>query len=180
MIVIKVFGLDPYLLRDISEDLTSKLASLYEISEDEIDFYGSEGLIVHKGVEQNTWNIFIEVVAPKKVSVLEEDAFTLLEHYFKNVSINIKCVFSYYSMDNYHLTLNEDYPRFMNEEENNEDGHYEYEYDEEYDYEEEGEDGEETHHHEHHHYHNLDLENENDIFLGNAFEDFEDKLKGKK
>ena len=58
MIVIKVFGLDPYLLRDISEDLTSKLASLYEISEDEIDFYGSEGLIVHKGVEQNTWNIF--------------------------------------------------------------------------------------------------------------------------
>ena len=47
MITIKIYGIDPYLLRNISKDATKKIADLYEISEDEINFLAPECLYVH-------------------------------------------------------------------------------------------------------------------------------------
>ncbi len=158
MITIKVFGIDPYLLRNISKDATPKLAQIYEISPDEINFLGAECLYVHDGVEQNTWNLLIEVSAPKKVSVLENEAFKILVNYFKDVAINFECVFYYFSSDNYHHYINTDYPRFMKEDNLVN-----------VDYQEEdisiGEDGE---------------VDEEELYLGNAFEGFEEKIKNKK
>lgn len=161
MITIKIYGIDPYLLRNISKDATKKIADLYEISEDEINFLAPECLYVHNGVEQNTWNILVEVHAPKKVEVLESDAFKIISQYLKDVAINIECVFYYFSSDNYHKFINTDYPRFMSESNTVEiDTSYE-EYDEE-------DENEEEHHHE---------INDEDLYLGNAFEGFEEKIK---
>lgn len=167
MITVKIYGIDPYLLRGISKDVTKKLADLYEISKDEINFISPECLVAHDGVEQNTWNIFVEVHAPKKVSILEDKAFDILAQYLKSITINMECVFYYFSSDNYHKSINTEYPRFMKEENSA--------YIEE-DYEEDDECDDpncEEHHHHHH-------EEETDIFLGNAFEGFEDKIKNKK
>ena len=149
MITIKVYGIDPYLLNDLSRDMTSKLANLYEISKDEINFFAPECLYVHDGVDQNTYSILVEVHAPKKVSVLEEDAYKIIENYIKNVTVHLECIFYYFSIDNYHKFENEDYPRYMDEENS-------------VDFYEESE--EET------------TSNE-DIYLGNAFEGFEEKLE---
>lgn len=147
MITIKIYGIDPYLLNDLSRDITEKIANLYEISKDEINFYAPECLYVHNGVDQNTYNILVEIHAPKKVSVLEEDAYKIIENYIKNVTVHLECVFYYFSIDNYHKYENEDYPRYMDEE------------------------------------NSVDLYNENEdsskeeVYLGNAFEGFEEKLK---
>ena len=129
--------------------MTSKLANLYEISKDEINFFAPECLYVHEGVDQNTYSILVEVHAPKKVSVLEEDAYKIIENYIKNVTVHLECIFYYFSIDNYHKFENEDYPRYMDEENS-------------VDFYEESE--EET------------TSNE-DIYLGNAFEGFEEKLE---
>lgn len=165
MITIKIYGIDPYLLRNISKDATKKIADLYEVSADEINFLSPECLYVHDGVEQNTWNVLIEVHAPKKVEVLEDDAFKILKQFVKDVAINIECVFYYFSSDNYHKYINSDYPRFMRE-----DNLVNVETDDE-DYYEEEENNEENH--EHHH---VEI-SEKELYLGNAFESFEEKIK---
>ncbi len=176
MITIKIFGVDPYLLRNISKDATKKIADLYEISADEVNFLAPECLYVHNGIEQNTWNILVEVHAPKKVSVLEEDAFKIIKQYLKDVAINIECIFYYFSSDNYHYSFNTDYPRFMSEE-----NLVNVDYDETDDYYEEEDDDEcECEHCRHDHDDGDEEEpSEDDLYLGNAFEGFEDKINKK-
>ena len=88
MITITMLGLDPYLLRQVSKNLTEKLADIYEVSEDEINFFAPEGLLVHNGVEQNTWNIIVKVDAPLKVKVLENKVVKLIHEYTKDLCVN--------------------------------------------------------------------------------------------
>lgn len=116
MITITVLGIDPYLLRQISKAATKKLANLYECKEDDIDFFAPEGLLVHDGVEQNTWNFVVRVHAPLKVKVLEKEASELIHSYIKDACVNMTIEFYYYSQDNFYQFISKDHPRFMTEE----------------------------------------------------------------
>jgi hypothetical protein len=116
MITITLYGIDPYLLRDLSRDLTDKLADLYEVEKDDIDFFAPEGLLAHDGVEQNLWNVIVHVNAPKKVSVLQNQAAELIAAYVKNVCVNLAIEFYYYSQDDRYEYLSKDSPRFQTEE----------------------------------------------------------------
>ena len=116
MITIVVLGLDPYLLRQISKLATPKLAELYECKKDDIDFFSPEGLLVHDGVEQNTWNINVRVSAPLKVKVLEDKAVKVIRQFLKDTCVNMEITFNYYSQDNHYVFLSEDHPRFITEE----------------------------------------------------------------
>ncbi|MGP1413547.1 MAG: hypothetical protein ACTTID_00175 [Bacillales bacterium] len=115
MIFIKTYGIDPYSTLDISKIITNKLADVYECSEKNISFFAPEGFIIHKGNEQNSWNCYVEVLAPKKVSVLEEKAYDLLIHYFKRYSVHVTIVFNYYSHDNIHQYVCPDHPLFIDD-----------------------------------------------------------------
>lgn len=116
MITIVILGIDPYLLRQVSRLATPKLADLYECKKDDIDFFAPEGLLVHDGVEQNTWNINVRVNAPLKVKVLEDQAVKVIRQYLKEVCVNMEITFNYYSQDNHYEFLSEDHPRFITEE----------------------------------------------------------------
>ena len=72
MITLIFYGLDQFVVGDLSRSLTPRLAKLYEVSEDEINFVAPNDMIFHNGVEQTSWNILIHVHAPMKVSVLQE------------------------------------------------------------------------------------------------------------
>ena len=74
MITVSILGTDPYLVRQISKEMTSRLADIYECKKDDINFYAPECLFIHDGVEQNTWNVLVRVHAPLKVKVMEKDA----------------------------------------------------------------------------------------------------------
>lgn len=154
MITISILGVDPYLVRQISKAMTPKIASLYEVSKDEINFYAPECLFIHDGVEQNTWNILIKVNAPLKVKVLERDAVKVIREFLKDACINLAIEFYYYSSENRYEFIDPTQPRFMTEE--NSFHMVEDEYEE---YDEESEDGEEP-------------------YLGDIFEDFNKQMNG--
>ena len=116
MITISIIGVDPYLVRQISKAMTSKIASLYEVSNDEINFYAPECLYIHNGVEQNTWNVLVKVNAPLKVKVLEGDVVQLIREFMKDACINLAIEFYYYSQDNRYEFIDDSQPRFMTEE----------------------------------------------------------------
>ena len=155
MITVSILGLDPYVVRGISKDVTPKLADIYETSKDKINFYCPECLYIHDGVEQNTWNILVKVEAPMKVKVMEKEACKILHQFLKDACINMEIIFNYYSQDNYYEFINNEHPRFMTEEN--------LVYEEDYDDECQDEDEEGTIEH----------------YLGNVFEGFKDKINGK-
>jgi hypothetical protein len=160
MITITLYGIDPYLIRDLSKDLTDKLADLYEVEPDDINFFAPEGLLAHNGVEQNLWNVIVHVNAPKKVSVLQNEAAQLIANYVKSLCINLSIEFYYYSQDDRYEFLSNDNPRFMTEEnsvyvDNNED--------------EDGDDDDTDECEDEH-------DDETEPYLGDAFADFNKKM----
>lgn len=115
MITISILGLDQYIVGRLSRDLTSNIAKLYELDEDQVVFVAPSNMIFHKGVEQTSWNVIVRVNAPMKVQVLQDEMANLLSIGLKDVTINLVIEFTYYSQDNRYEKINPDYPRYIAE-----------------------------------------------------------------
>ena len=116
MISLTVYGLDQFVVGKLSREMTSELADLYEVDKEEILFIAPENMVFHNGVEQTSWNALVKVDAPKKVSVLQEDAARLIMNLVKGPTIHVQVVFNYFSQDNFYENLNDDYPRYIENE----------------------------------------------------------------
>ena len=115
MITVVFYGLDQFLVGDLSLSLEKDLAKLYEVDEDEINFIAPNDMIFHKGVEQTSWRVIVEVNAPKKLEVLQDQAIDVILHHVKQIAIHVEILFKYYLQDNHFLYVNEDYPLYMEE-----------------------------------------------------------------
>ena len=113
MITITIYGLDQFVVGNLSRELTPLVAKLYEVDEDEVNFIAPQAMVFHKGVEQTSWNILIKVNAPKKVSVLEDQMSQLMLHGIGEVAIHVAVEFYYYSQENRYTKINDNYPRFI-------------------------------------------------------------------
>ena len=149
MIYIKVVGLDQFIVGRISREYTDKLANLFEVESDEINFISPNCMIFHKGVEQTSWHVLVNVLAPKKVSVLQDQAIEVIKAMFKNVTINVDIIFSYYSSDDFAHEYNNDYPRYISDDNLVENDDIEYE----------------------------ELDDEEELFDGDIFASVKDRLK---
>lgn len=116
MITITINGLDQFVVGQLSRELTPLVAKLYEVEEDEVNFIAPSSLVFHKGTEQTSWNILIQVLAPKKVSVLQDQMAELMLHGIGEVAIHKTVIFTYYSQDDRYQLINDDYPRYLSEE----------------------------------------------------------------
>ncbi|MDD2208988.1 MAG: hypothetical protein PHW23_00610 [Bacilli bacterium] len=115
MITLIFYGLDQFVVGRLSRELTPLIAKLYEVEEDEINFIAPNNMIFHKGTEQTSWNLLIHVHAPLKVSVLQKMMADLLLNGIGEVAIHKTVEFYYYSQDNRFQNINENYPRFITE-----------------------------------------------------------------
>lgn len=115
MITITIYGLDQFVVGNLSRELTPLVAKLYEVEEDDVNFIAPQAMVFHKGVEQTSWNILILVNAPKKVSVLEDQMAQLMLHGIGDVAIHVTVEFNYYLQDSRYTKINENYPRFISD-----------------------------------------------------------------
>jgi hypothetical protein len=83
------------------------------MDEDEIHFISTNNMVFHEGNEQTSWRVFVEVTAPKKVEVLQEQMFMLLKHHISEVAIHLDVLFKYYSVDHHLNSRNNEYPLFL-------------------------------------------------------------------
>lgn len=113
MVTINIYGLDQFVVGELSQRISKDIAKIYEMDEDGIHFISSNNMVFHNGEEQTSWRVFVEVNAPKKVEVLQEQICNLLAHYISEVAIHLEIVFKYYSVDHYYKHLNPDYPLFL-------------------------------------------------------------------
>lgn len=115
MIIVNIYGLDQFLVGDLSLPLGKDLAKLYEVDEDEINFIASNNMVFHSGVEQTSWRVFIEVNVPKKLEVLQEQAKDIIIHHVSQVAIHVEIVFKYYLTDHHYVHINDEYPLYLEE-----------------------------------------------------------------
>ena len=116
MITITIYGLDQFVVGNLSRELTPLVAKLYEVEEDEVNFIAPQAMVFHKGTEQTSWNILIKVNAPKKVTVLQDQMAELMLHGIGEVAIHVHVEFTYYSQDDRYTKINPSYPRYISDE----------------------------------------------------------------
>ena len=115
MITLTIYGLDQFVVGRLSREMTSALADIYECDKDEILFVAPEAMVFHNGVEQTSWNAIVRVDAPKKLAVLQEDVARVIMQLVKGPTIHVQVVFNYFSQDNFYESINDDYPRYIEE-----------------------------------------------------------------
>ncbi len=113
MVTINIYGLDQFVVGELSARISKDIAKLYEMDEDEIHFISTNNMVFHEGNEQTSWRVFVEVTAPKKVEVLQEQMFMLLKHHISEVAIHLDVLFKYYSVDHHLNSRNNEYPLFL-------------------------------------------------------------------
>lgn len=115
MITISILGLDQYVVGHYSKDNTSNLANLFEISDDEVNFYAPDSMVFHKGVEQTSWNTIVIVRAPKRCEAVESKIADYLIKTLSEFTINLEVNFEYFDEGKHYEHVNTAYPRFIEE-----------------------------------------------------------------
>ncbi|MGI6714223.1 MAG: hypothetical protein ACOX3K_04205 [Bacilli bacterium] len=157
MITITILGLDHYVTGEISKQAIPALSQMLRIPETDILFFGPEGGLYFQGVDQTSWQGVIIVTLPETLKNKERDIAAYLLTSTSDSLLNLSVEFHYFATGSYYERVNEDYPRFLRE-----DDLQQLEADEENDDagvdEEEHQSGEEVYH-------------------GNAFADFEERAR---
>ena len=115
MISVFVYGLDQFLVGDLSVQLGKDLAKLYEVDEDDVNFVAPNTMVFHKRAEQTSWRVIVEVNVPKKLEVLQDQAIQVIIHHIKQIAIHVEILFKYYLSNHHHLEINEQYPLYLEE-----------------------------------------------------------------
>ncbi len=117
MIIVKLLGIDQYQAEDYVRALHAQFAQIFETDEKEILFYAPDSYLIHKGIEQTSYVINIEIEASEKYKPLENKASEYIAKLFMNqISVHVRIIFNYFDEDREHIFLNEDYPLFMSDE----------------------------------------------------------------
>lgn len=167
MITISVLGLDQFVVGHYSKEHTANLAELFETDAEDINFYAPSSMIFHNGVEQTSWNTVVRVLAECKYRAVEQNVADYLLKTFSKFSIHVQVVFDYYEEENEYERINEEYPRYITENNIVNADEEEDECDEDCD---EANPRDRA---------DLDINNPDELYLGNAFEGFEEKIEGK-
>ncbi len=146
MITVMIYGVDPYISKQLSLEATNHIAKLYEVKDEDVRFFASEGILTYKGQEQNLWNIYIIVNAPSGTETIEKPMCTLLQKFINNVAFHFTVEFHYFKPKNQYEFINKEFDKFFDDSKRK---LTQYDIEEEY-YEEEDEEEEE-------------------VYLGNAF-----------
>lgn len=114
MILIKLLGIDCYLAEEFVKDVHKSVADIFETNEDEIVFYAPDSLLINKGIEQTSYQLFIEVEAPSKYASLEAAIASLLSKLvLDKICVHVRILFKYFDEKHEYNYVNPSYPRFM-------------------------------------------------------------------
>ena len=167
MITIQILGLDQFVVGHYSKDHSVNIAQLLEVEEDEVNFYAPNAMIFHKGVEQTSWSTLVNVLAPHRFEAFEKPLADYLMRTLCEFSIHVNVVFSYYHDHSEYSYVNPSYPLYLKSE-NIKEADISVEYGMPGDEDEEGDESDLP-----------DGSDEDSVYLGNAFEGFEEALAKK-
>ena len=173
MITIQVLGLDQFVVGHYSKEHTDPLAALFEVDENDLVFYAPNSMIFHKGVEQTSWNTVVNVLCSNRFAPKEKEVAAYILRTLSEFSINVQVVFSYFKEGSEYDHVNPTYPRYL-QEDNLKEAEINVDYgipNVDYDEDEEGDESAPASHDD------GSPDDPDSIYLGNAFEGFEEALE---
>lgn len=176
MITIRILGLDQFVVGHYSKDHTGNIAQLYEADEDLVNFYAPNAMIFHKGVEQTSWSTIVIVNAPEKYRPFEKEVANYLLQTLSDFSIHLEIEFKYFNEGSRYERVNVKYPRYLGADNIAEDD-VPFQFGEEPEAMEGDVRIDDGHHCHDEHCHHDHGGKEEEVFLGNAFEGFEEQLE---
>lgn len=140
MIIIRTYGLDPYIVGRIARQETDEIIRVLELENEEVIFIAPAEYIFHRGVEQTSWQAVIYVECDTHLTKkIEEDLADILLSATEQVAINTHIQFVYFEHGHSFGSINAEYPRFITSYHIHEDDEYNEE-NEDYEEEQESED----------------------------------------
>lgn len=117
MIIVKLFGMDSYEAIRYTKKLEKKLLEIYQVEENELEFYAGEGFIIHNGFEQTNFRLNVEIQAPETFEELENEVKDAILEILReeNVAVHFHFLFTYFNPEHEYLMNDEDYPLYMSE-----------------------------------------------------------------
>lgn len=112
MIIIKCYGVDPYVTGNYSKKYIPLVRSRFNIV-DEFVVIAPDEYIFHDGVEQTSWQAIIEVIISPTYKPIEKDLAHALISYFSEEVVNIRLYFNYIDSKSFYTLENKDYPPFV-------------------------------------------------------------------
>ena len=119
MVNLYVYGLDQFVVGEVSSELTHNLAKIMEISEDDINFVAPHDMVFHKGVEQTSWRVIVEVKLPQTFEKIQDQIRQVIVHYISEVAVHIEVLFYYFAPSEHYQYINKDYDLYLTEEDLN-------------------------------------------------------------
>lgn len=112
MIIIKCYGVDPYVTGAYSKKYIPLVKKRFSIT-DEFIVIAPDEYIFHDGVEQTSWQAIIEVIISPRYQKIEKDLAHALISYFSEEVVNIRLFFNYVEEKSFYTLENKDYPPFV-------------------------------------------------------------------
>ncbi len=113
MINLILKGMDIYLAKDFSEKVTKPLANKLCVREDEINIISYESMIYHKGIDQTSMHLFIDVECFENMKEHEQDIAEVLFDVSKEFSIHTHIMFKYLDIKHFYEKIDAQYPMYL-------------------------------------------------------------------
>ena len=116
MIIVNIKGMDVFHIISKTKELHPALVSLYKVKEDDLLFYAQEGFVVHDGIEQTSFVLFVYIEADEKYKNKEKDVMRVIKNILSDTAIHFYFKFTYKKEDEEYLIKDEKYPLYMTDE----------------------------------------------------------------
>jgi hypothetical protein len=115
MMTLTFYGLNMYALGDLSPSLSLRLSKAFKMQETLISLRVVESMIFYKGIDQNTWEVMVDIRLNETMKNHEQEIVKILQDVLKEQTIHLTCDFTYVSSQSRVQIISEDYPRFITE-----------------------------------------------------------------
>jgi hypothetical protein len=113
MITLTFYGLNMYALGDLSSVLLNRLSQTLKIEEKLITLRAIESMIFYKGIDQNTWEVMVDIRMLESMKQHEQKIMQLLQDVLKEQTIHLTCDFIYVKESSRVQFISNDYPRYI-------------------------------------------------------------------
>ena len=115
MITFTFYGLNLYALGDLSTGLLNRLAQTLKLEEKAITLRAVESMIFYKGLDQNTWEVMVDIRLLESMKHQQPIIVQLLKDFLKEQTIHLTCDFTYVTEVSRSQLISKDYPRYITE-----------------------------------------------------------------
>lgn len=117
MITVTLLGMDIYQAIPLTKELHKTLVKIYDIPDNQLNFYAGEGFLIHNGVEQTAFRLDIKIEAPEQFDSedIENDVKDALLAKLKDIAIHFHLTFTYFNPEHDYVILEDGYPEYMTE-----------------------------------------------------------------